>query len=347
MNNKWIKKIFKLPPKKRIIAYLITLLAFFVFVWIFYVRIHNRSYKGKLPPLTENENLLMYSIKKDVEKLAGDFSERNLSNEPALSAAANFIFDSLSLKGFKLRRQEYKVEGIMCCNIEAEIKGGEKSDEIVIIGAHYDSKFGTPGAVDNASGAAAVIALAKMFEGEKPARTLRFVEFVNEEPPYFQTEHMGSLRYAKQCRQRGEKIVAMINLDMVGFFKGQKNNQKYPFPFSIFYPSVGNFIAFVSNIQSGSLLSETIKSFRQYSKFPAEGAILPEFIKGVDWSDHWSFWSQGYKAIMITDMGFFRYPYYHQPEDTPDKIDYKRLAQIVAGLEKTIRDFVYISQANN
>jgi Zn-dependent M28 family amino/carboxypeptidase len=208
-----------------------------------------------------------------------------------------------------------------------------------VIGAHYDSVFGSPGANDNGSGVAAVLALAQRFASAKPKQTLRFVAFVNEEPPYFLSGEMGSQVYARRCKERGDKISAMISLETIGYFSDVPNSQTYPSPgLGLFYPNVGNFIGFVSNVKSRALLRRVITLFRKHAKVPSEGASLPAFIPGVSWSDQWSFWQQGYPAIMVTDTAPFRYPYYHSSNDTPDKLDYDRFTLVVSGMEKVIQE---------
>jgi hypothetical protein len=131
----------------------------------------------------------------------------------------------------------------------------------------------------------------------------------------------------------------MISLETIGCFSDAPHSQTYPSPgLGIFYPRIGNFIGFVGNIRSRALLRRAVSVFRQQQKLPSEGAALPGFIPGVSWSDHWSFWQQGYPAMMVTDTAPFRYQHYHQPTDTPDKLDYDRFALVVSGLEKVIAD---------
>ena len=254
---------------------------------------------------------------------------------PQLNAAADFIETFFSRAGLQTHRDSYDMHGQACHNIEAEISGTRP--EIVLIGAHYDSVFGSPGANDNGSGVAALLALARRFAGRKTEHTLRFVAFVNEEPPYFLSGEMGSLVYAGRCKARGDKIPAMISLETIGYFSDSPNSQTYPAPgLGIFYPKVGNFIGFVGNVHSRTLLRRVIALFRKHAKIPSEGAALPAFIPGVSLSDQWSFWRNGYPGIMITDTAPFRYPYYHSSNDTPDKLEYDRFALVVSGMEKVI-----------
>ena len=306
-------------------------------------RIPGKSYQGPVPSLTDEQMVLRDQLRKDVATLAGQIGDRNVNTEyENLCKAADFIEESFSQAGYKVSRQGYELslhdlEGRECYNLEAEITGSEKPDEIVIIGAHYDSLEGTPGANDNASGVAATLALARAFADSKPVRTLRFVAFANEEPPFFQSDDMGSFVYARRCRGRNENVVAMLSLETIGYYTDEKESQDFPIGLMDFvFPTTGNFISFVGNIKSRKLLRDVIGVFRQYAKFPSEAACLPEQISGVAWSDQWSFWRNGYPGIMVTDTAPFRYPYYHTHEDTPDKINYDRFAYLVDMLEKVV-----------
>jgi Zn-dependent M28 family amino/carboxypeptidase len=184
---------------------------------------------------------------------------------------------------------------------------------------------------------AAVIELAQALRSWAPQRTWRFALFVNEEPPFFASDQMGSQLHARTARARNERIVAMFSLETIGYYSDAPGSQRYPFPFNLFYPDRGNFLAFVANLRSRALLHQTIATFRAQAQFPSEGVAAPAFIPGVDWSDHGSFWEQGYPALMITDTAPYRYPHYHTARDTPDRVDYERLARVVQGLERTFR----------
>jgi hypothetical protein len=321
----------------------IAVVAVLVLLWWFGMRMPGKN-ASKRGPLSPDEVVLREELRANVQKLSGEIGERNMWHYPQLNAAADFIEESFSRAALRTRRDSYEMRGQLCHNIEAEIPGNRP--EIIVIGAHYDSVFGSPGANDNGSGVAAVLALAQRFAAREterspprrtPNKTLRFVAFVNEEPPYFLSGEMGSLVYARRCKQRGDKISAMISLETIGYFSDAPHSQTYPAPgLGVFYPRIGNFIGFVSNVQSRSLLRRVIALFRKHAKIPSEGAALPAFVPGVSWSDQWSFWQQGYPAIMVTDTAPFRYPYYHSSNDTPDKLDYDRFALVVSGMEKVI-----------
>jgi Zn-dependent M28 family amino/carboxypeptidase len=221
-------------------------------------------------------------------------------------------------------------------NLLVQVQGGDRSGEIVVVGAHYDSVLGSPGANDNATGVAGLIELARAFKGSAPRRVLRFVAFSNEEPPFFQTAEMGSRVHARAARLRGERIVAMLSLETMGCYCEDKGSQRYPPLFRFLYPDTGNFIGFVGNYRSRALVRDAIRIFRETTPFPSEGGAPPGKLPGVGWSDHSSFWQEGYPALMVTDTAPFRYPHYHTGGDTPEKIDYDRLARVISGLVRVV-----------
>ncbi len=302
------------------------------------IKMPGNSWSGPLPPLTENEEESLARLRGHVEHLAVKIGERSLSRYDNLRAAAEYINGAFAACGYEAKLQSYYAAHKLCHNIEVELTGSARPAEIVVVGGHYDSVPGCPGANDNATGTAAVLELARLFAGKPCARTVRFVAFVNEEPPHFQEETMGSLVYARGCKKRAERIVAMLSLETLGCYSDSKGSQAYPFPLSLFSPSTGNFIGFVGNTSSRGLVHATIASFREHAHFPSEGAVLTEYLPGVGWSDHWSFWQEGYPAAMITDTAPFRYAYYHTAKDTPDKIIYDRFARVVAGLAPMLAD---------
>lgn len=300
-----------------------------------------RSYRGALPPADEALASLAEELRQDVSRLAVDIGERNLRDRPReLAQAADWIEAKYKAAGLATGRQEYEVLGTVCCNLDAEIPGKTRPEEIVIVGAHYDTVPGTRGANDNTSGVAATLALARRLARCKTARTLRFVEFVNEEKPYAHSEQMGSRVYARRCRERGENVTAMLSLETIGYYDDAPGSQKYPRPLGLLYPSTGNFIAFVGNLASRELVREMVAAFRKNEQFPSEGGAFPALVPRIGDSDHASFWHEGYPAIMVTDTANFRYPYYHTPEDTIDKINFDRLARVVRGLAKVIEALV-------
>lgn len=306
-------------------------------VW-FMVGMPGHSFSGPLPPLTPAERQLAAALEGHVRQLAGRIGGRSVVAERGLAQAVTYVASQFAAAGYACRTQTFEVFGVPCRNLEAAIPGGGRRDEIVVIGAHYDSVLSMPAANDNGSGVAALLELARVFAGTHPERTLRFVAFVNEEPPYFQTEQMGSLVYARACKARGEKITAMLSLETIGCYSDADGSQRYPRPFNLLYPDRGNFIGFIGNLGSRALVRRCLGSFRAHTPFPSEGGAIPGGVPGVGWSDHWAFWQAGYPALMVTDTAPFRYAHYHQDTDTPDKLDYERLARVTHGLQAVIGD---------
>ncbi len=331
------------PPRKRwrwlsraAILRLLILAAIFLVLGGCMFWMPGKSFEGTLPALTEQESTWRDALRQDVEHLAVTIGERNVYRPQALTDAADYISRSFEEMGYAVERQNYEVSVQKCSNLIAELPGRAEPGSIVLIGAHYDSVMGCAGADDNASAVAVVLALARECAGKPMRQTVRFVAFVNEEPPFFQTDSMGSRVYAKRCKERGDKITAMIALDGLGFYTDQPDSQDYPIPVGAFYPKQGNFIGFLGNVSSASITRQAIGTFRKHARLPSEGAAVPGFIAGVGWSDHWSFWQEGYDAILVTDTLPFRYEHYHTPQDTADQLDYDRMARAAVGLHAVL-----------
>ncbi len=267
--------------------------------------------------------------------------EHNTSKPEALEAAAAYIEAALAAEGYAVRRQQYAFGGHQVRNLEVSIINtahNQPPDRIFIIGAHYDSARGSPGANDNGSGTAAVLELARMLKGIRLTQgtELKFVFFVNEESPYFGDEGMGSWQHAKDLHARGQHVAAALILETIGYYTTGRDSQTYPPGLEKLYPNQGNFIAFVGTLESSELVRKTLAAFKAASSFPAEGLASASYVEGVTWSDHTSYNRHGYPAIMITDTAFLRYPYYHTAKDTPDKLDYASMSKVVEGLAKVI-----------
>src|SRR5262245_33307372 len=308
---------------------------FFLVIWLFTIKMPGPSFSGPLPPLTPNQQQLRAELQRHVTVLAHDIGVRSDDEYGNVGRAAQYIERTLSGLGYQVVTQEFDAYGRKYHNIEATLRGTNRPQDVVILGAHYDSAEEAPGADDNASGVAGVLELARVFAGERQARTIRFVFFPNEEPPSFPSASMGSRQYATAARTNNDQITAMVSVESIGSYDTDKGSQRYPFPLNLAYPDVGDFIGFVSNLRSRSLLHTAISAFRAHASMPTQGAAAPSWVPGVWWSDHWSFWREGYPAIMITDTAPFRYPFYHTPEDTPDKLDYDRMARYSRSEEHT------------
>lgn len=295
------------------------------------------SHRGPLPPLTEAERDTATYVRGRVEALAGTPGSRSTFNPRGMAAAAREIMATMEGLGYPAPREIPVERGSPVPNLEYTIAGTDLAAEIVVIGAHFDTFQGTPGADDNASGCAALMQLARALAGKPLKRTVRLVFFVNEEPPAFWTRDMGSWVYAKQCRAKGDNIVAMLSLESLGYYSDAPNSQKYPPVLGWVLPDQGNFVGVVGNLASRALVHRVIRTFRETTAFPSEGAALPAFLPGVGWSDHWSFWQEGYSAVMLTDTAVFRNPHYHHATDTPDTLDFERLARVATGIERVVR----------
>jgi hypothetical protein len=294
------------------------------------------SYAGAFQALRADEIALRDRLRQHVRLLAEDVGERQLWRPAALERAARYIEATWQAQGYQVARQAVVAEGKTVYNLEIEFSGSPRRDEIVVVGGHYDSVLGSPGANDNATGTAAVLELARLLAWQQLARTVRFVAFVNEEAPFFQTDAMGSWVYARRSHARGEQIVATLSIETIGFYSDVAGSQHYPFPFGLFYPRTGNFIGFVGNIASRALVRRSLAAFRQHTPFPSEGVAAPGWMTGIGWSDHWAFWQEGYPGVMVTDTALFRYAPYHTREDTPDQVNYDRMARVVAGLAQVV-----------
>jgi Zn-dependent M28 family amino/carboxypeptidase len=278
-----------------------------------------RSHAGPLPPLTGEGRALSLRLRLHVAALAA--GERNTD----LETPAKYIEKAFAAQGLQFSVHEFLSGGRKVRNIET-------GSGAVVVGAHYDTVPGSPGADDNASGVAVLLELAAM------KLPVRFVAFANEEMPYFSSGEMGSWAWAKRARERGERIGAMFSLEMLGYYRDAPGSQRYPPPLGMLYPDRADFVAFVGDLGSRSLVRKTIALFREHAAFPSEGVAAPSFIPGVTWSDHWSFRRHGYPAIMVTDTAFNRYPHYHLPSDTPDKLDYERMARVTLGLAEVLKE---------
>jgi Zn-dependent M28 family amino/carboxypeptidase len=281
-----------------------------------------------------------------VDRLAGLIGPRHLGKPQAWLATVRLIENEFTSAGYVVEHQAYTVQDTTVANLVAEIPGSSKRQQILIVGAHYDTVPTTPGADDNASAVAILLELARTLRTVKPERTIRFVAFPCEEPPYFHTHDMGSQAYARHCRQQGEQIIGMLCLEMLGYYTDDPHSQALPPGIPRWlrwcFPQRGNFLAAVGNLASWRLLWNFRCGFKRSSRFPLFTIALPESIHAIRLSDNSSFWDQGYPALMLTDTSFLRNPHYHFASDTPETLDYERMAEVTRGLDSAIR---YLARA--
>ena len=271
-----------------------------------------------------------------VRQLAEVIGERNLYRPAALQATHRYIKQTWLAQGYEVATQEYEVEGVACVNLEITRSGSHHPQQFILIGAHYDTVAGSPGANDNGSGVAVLLELSRRLQALTPAQSVRLVAFTNEEAPFFNTDLQGSMVYANAARLRGDNIRLMIALETMGCFRSEPGSQHYPPLFRHFYPDRGNFIALVANLRSWRAMRRLAAAFRQVSNYPLEHLATSSLVPGVSWSDHLSFWRRGYRAVMVTDTAFYRYAHYHAITDTPDKLDYQRIARVTDGLTDAV-----------
>ena len=277
------------------------------------------------------------NLRETVMYLSGVIGERSYRLTENLLRSAEYIEQRFSSCGCGPMRQTFTYGGNTYYNVFAEVRGTgtAREDGLLVIGAHYDTVAGSPGADDNASGVAGLLELARLASERPLKRTVRFVAFSLEEPPVFMSSRMGSHVHAKGLRDEGTVLFGMISLEMLGYYRSEKGSQLYPSSlFRLFYPDRGDFISFVGNLSSRAFTVAVTKAFRECCSMRVESLNAPSLIPGVDFSDHRSFWKFGYPAFMITDTAFYRNPNYHSSGDTPETLDYKKMAELTTGLYK-------------
>jgi len=322
-----------------LITLLISLLIIGIAYAIFFTTVMpGHSYTGSRSALTLSQQKVHDGLQTHVDVLAHKIGERNMWNYPQLLLAAEYIEQRFTEYNYSVEYQSFNVMGKEVRNIIAELPGKSHPEEVVVIGAHYDSVSGSPGANDNGTGVAAMLEMTRLLASQELPRTIRFIGFVNEEPPFSYSAEMGSYVAAKLSKENDENIIAMFSLETIGYYSDQAHSQTYPMPLNLFYPNTGKFLAFVADIKSRSLARQSIKIFREHTEIPSEGLVAPRLLGAINLSDHWSYWNQGYKALMVTDTAMFRYPYYHTNQDTKDKIDYARLTKVTLGLTEVVQE---------
>lgn len=302
-----------------------------------FLRMPGSSFGGDPPALSAGELESAEYLRKHVRKLAGEVGQRNRAAAGSLEASSRYIARTLEQHGYEVIEQAYQTSRGAGLNIAGETRDTE--DDALVVGAHYDTVPGSPGADDNASGVAVVLELARLRMQRSNGRGVRFVAFADEESPYYSTDAMGSRRYARELAAKGAKPRGMLSIESVGYYTDREGSQGYPLAWlRLIYPPSGSFVAFVADLGSRGLLKRSIGTFRSSATLPSEGASLPAGVPGIAWSDHASFWEIGVPAIMVTDTAPFRNPHYHEPSDTPDRLDYEKMARLTTGLMAVIEE---------
>ncbi len=289
-----------------------------------------RSYEER----EAEQKALVERLYQHIEHLSVRIGERHLWRDTSLDQSAEYIESVLTSLKYPVWRQTYPCYGKSVSNLIAEKPGA--GEGLVILGAHYDTVPGTPGADDNASAVAGLLELARLCQGMTYEKTLAFAAFANEEPPCFGSANMGSMVYARHLRSKGTRVVVMICLEMIGYFT-EKRIQNYPLPgMGLFYPREADYIGVVGNFRSRRYVTLVKRGIRKHSSLNARSLTGPEFFGGINLSDHSSFWRHGYQGIMVTDTSFFRNRHYHQATDSIETLDFERMGEVVRGLFHTL-----------
>lgn len=273
------------------------------------------------------------NLRNHLHYLSVTLGDRSICRPGNLKAAEAYVSQNFTAMGYAPRRQGFTYMKEEVANI---IAGDENPGGYYILGAHFDTVPGTPGADDNASGVAVLLEAARLARNLTPPRPWAFIGFTCEEPPAFATPAMGSRVYAQQARRQNAKILGMLCLEMVGYYSQTPHSQSLPLPLKLMgYPTTGNFIGLVSDRRSRPLMDRLAAAIKGACRLPAvtlsvplKGHILPE----VRLSDHASFWDEGYPAIMLTDTAFMRNPNYHGPGDVMEHLDLEAMTELTLGL---------------
>lgn len=291
--------------------------------------------------MDSSREALKEQLFRHVDMLAGVIGPRHPGKPHTMSATAGYIDEQFRRCGLSPVRESFSVSNQSIDNVLVTIPGSQTPESVVILGAHYDSTPSTPGADDNASAVAVLLETARLLKEIKPQKTVRFAAFACEESPYFHTDEMGSLIHARGCRSRGENVIGMLCMEMVGYYLDGVGTQQIPpsIPGMLrkLFPSRGNFLAAVGNIKSTGLCWKFRRGFKSATQFPLFSVVLPERIREIHLSDNSAFWSMGYPALMLTDTSFLRNPNYHQWSDTPDTLDYVRMAEVTCGVAAAVQ----------
>ena len=278
-------------------------------------------------------------LQKHVEFLTQIRPFRNVENVDSLNVAADYINDELRKMGYDTDFQKYMINEKEYKNIIVKINSTNSvnAKQVIVIGAHYDVCGEQSGADDNASGVAGLLELARLIKRNprfESAYNIQLVFYTLEEPPTYNTEFMGSYIHAKSLLVQKFDVKLMLSLEMIGFYSDKENSQTFPLDLlKLDYPTTGNFIALVSNLNNRELVRDVKNAMRDSSELPIYSINAPKSIPGLDFSDHRSYWNFGFaNAMMLTDTSFYRNPNYHLSTDTPATLDYRRMGEVVAGV---------------
>ncbi len=287
-----------------------------------------------------DKNSIHAQLRQHVDCLATEIGPRILAKPDTIEATTSYLISQWNKMGYEVREETYESSDGPATNLIVEIEGTQATNEVIVLGAHYDTVATTPGADDNASAVAVLLETSRLLRGFQPKRTIRFISFACEEAPYMSLDSMGSQYHAREAKKRGEQI-AMLCLEMVGYFRDEPNSQQVPASIPKWlhplFPKRGNFLAAIGNLNSCQLSWTFRRGFKKATKLGLFSLCLPESIEETRRSDNSSFWDQGYPALMLTDTSFLRNPNYHQPSDTADTLDYHAMTEVTLGVTSSVK----------
>jgi hypothetical protein len=255
--------------------------------------------------------------------------------------------DSTSPKGYARYTNHY--QNIIC-------SFGTENTRRIIVGAHYDACEDTegdedsametfrtpnrlhgcspfPGADDNASGLTGLLELARMLQGKKLNYRVDLVAYSLEEPPFFGSPGMGSYIHAQSLKKNKVDVYGMVVLEMIGYFREEKNSQKYPIgAMKLLYGTRGDCIGLIKKYNPGKFARKFSHLYKATHTVKTKQFTGPARLRGIDLSDHLNYWDAGYRALMITDTADYRNPNYHKETDTLETLDLKRMGQVIDGV---------------
>ena len=286
-------------------------------------------------------------LERDVKHLSIDLFPRSYDHFQNLELAAQYLIDEFEAAGAAVTIQVVDVKGKKYKNIIAHF--GPQTGSLMVIGAHYDS-YGdattgaryprgyeletyTPGADDNASGVAGLLELSRLLSRKPQTRSIELIAYTLEEPPYFNTEHMGSVWHARLLAVSKRDVQLMVSLEMIGYFSDTKGSQRFPIPsMSPLYSDRGDFIGVVGKFSDFKLTRKIKALMSGATDLKVYSINAPPLLQGIDFSDHRSYWNENIPAFMVTDTAFYRNGNHHKAEDTYEKLDYQRMAKVVQSI---------------
>ncbi len=280
-------------------------------------------------PAARERKAVLRNVQDIIRHLSVDFGERTVRRFENLEGTRDFIIDYFNRYGSRPVEEVYQAAGRRVSNVIAEIRGSEIPESYIVVGAHYDTVEDTPGADDNASGVAALLEIFRLLSQSRFKRTVRFVAFTLEEPPFFSTELMGSMVNAKNARGRNDRIELMVCLEMLGY-GSRRCLQDYPMNHKKKeFPEYGNYVSVISLPSNAEYVYLWRNVYNTHARHKIYEYIGPASIPGMDLSDHTSFIKSGFPAIMLSDTGFYRNKNYHTSDDTFETINFKFLRNII------------------